>query len=843
MEMAGNANIAGWMHDLIIRVVNSNGQLTEEDIVLTLAQLKANGVGTLEMPAAVSVDADVEIRLTELIHHSGVNALASEQKIAFSPDITLLYGYNGTGKSSYFRILNETVGGNREIRVHHNIFSQTPAPINVELKFTENGAEHTITWNGTGRAIAPLTQASVFDSGYTDALLEKRSADTAIVKPLGLHLFTALTAAMDTIKERLGNEVDSITRSLPQIPQDDLGQVIKTILYRREYSPEQKKYITDRYAMSEETRKALEESEKAYKELMSKDFDASIKLAQSERFIVNGLREHLQKRSDELKKSEQAVAIIFDKLKTARAAQEEARQKIRVLGEIGNTGSKEWLEFIKSGMAFTASSTIPAGTCPYCRQTLQGDAVDVVKAYGEFLTDKTAAAYNAAVKERNEWLNYISRLTISSAEFKVERLEKVENFKQFSAEFGGYEAIKAYVDNCLQSFEETKKALLASFETEQYQAKGFPEGNGALGAILKKYDEALTQLQAAKAGKEEQLKKLNETRQLLLEHQAIATQRALWEQWFVKVEQIRELSRLQNNISTRPVSTLSKTASQHLLTASLKQKFEEELKVLKLGYLEVSLGEEGASRGQSYMKIKLPSSIRTQEILSEGEQKGVALALFIAERRMESMKNPIILDDPVNSLDHHITACLVERLVELGNQIVIFSHHILLRDSLLALRTVHECNKAQINGCGKQSKHLFLYNVNAREEKGYIRDSRQDNAKYYIQEAQRVLGSQNFDEATDIGKCAGLLRQAIEHMVDEKVFKNLVPVKYRGGKSQTIFWDKLKELQADPGLIEMMRGYYNRLSGGDMHLGQESRENPMDWAELNQMASQLFAAV
>lgn len=123
LELAGNANTAGWMHDLIIRIVNSNGQLTEEDVVQTLAQLKANGVGTLEMPSSVSVDADVEISLTELIHHSGVNALASEQKIPFSKDITLLYGYNGTGKSSYFRILNEIVGGNREIRVHHNIFS------------------------------------------------------------------------------------------------------------------------------------------------------------------------------------------------------------------------------------------------------------------------------------------------------------------------------------------------------------------------------------------------------------------------------------------------------------------------------------------------------------------------------------------------------------------------------------------------------------------------------------------------------------------------------------------------------------------------------------------------
>lgn len=851
LEMADAPTTAGWMRDLIVRVVNSNGQLTEDDLAQTTAQLKANGVGVLEMPTAISADAAVEISLSELIHHSGVNALASEQKIPFSKDITLLYGCNGTGKSSYFRILNEMVGGNREIHVHHNIFTQTPAPINVELKYKvkvprvqvvsgvqvvqDSWEDKSVSWNGTGRAFAPLTQASVFDSDYTNDLLEKRSADTAIVKPLGLHLFTALTSAMDAIRDRLGTEIDGITRGLPQIPQDNLGQVIKTILYRREYSAEQKRYITSCYTMSPGTQKALEDSEKAYKELMSKDFEANIKVAEGERYEVVHLTEHLRKCDEDLKKFEEIVGVIFSKVKAARAAQAEARMKIKVLGEIGNTDSKEWLAFIQSGAAYAANATIPAGTCPYCRQPLQGNALGIVKAYGDFLGDKTAAAFNAAIKEKNECQNHISHYITEYA--LSEQLLKVLNVQENSDE------LKEYVVNNLSQYEEIKKALLTSFEHEGYQPQKFPEGNGMLRQIVFKYDKELRDLRAARTGKEEQLKKLNETRLVLLEHQAIAAQRTLWEQWFAKVEQSRELERCQQKLSTRGVSTLSKQASQHLLTDSLRQKFQEELDALKMGYLEVSLDEDGASRGQSYMKIKLPSAIRTQEILSEGEQKGVALALFIAERRMEQVKNPIILDDPVNSLDHHITALLMERLVELGNQVVIFSHHILLRDSLLALKTVHECNKTQINGCGKQSKHLFLYNVNARDAKGYIRDSKQDNARYYIEEARRVIDKPDFDEATDMGYCSGLLRQAIEHMVDEKVFKNLVPVKYRGGKNQTIIWDRLKELQADPALIDMLHNYFNRVSGGNLHVDQESRENPVDWAELNQMCAQLFAAL
>ena len=417
------------------------------------------------------------------------------------------------------------VGGNREIRVHHNIFSQSPAPINVELKYeVQGGQEATLQWDGRTRNIAPQNLASVFDSSYTNDLLERRSADTAIVRPLGLHLFTALTSAMDKIKERLAAETESIVKSLPQIAQDNLGQVIKTITYRREYSTEQKKYITERYVMTEESQKALADCEKAYKELMATNYDDRIKVIQGEQYLVKGLKDHLQKCSEDLKKSEEAVVAVFANVKKARKEQEEARQKIRILGEIGNTDSKEWLAFIQSGAAYQAKSTIGAGTCPYCRQPLEGKAKDLVKAYSDFLGDKTAAAYTASLKKKTEWKEYISHYATHYA--LTEPLLNV-----LAAQANG-EEIKTYVEDCLRCFAETKKALLASFEKKEYQRAGLPEGNGALGMIVKNYDEALKKLIAGKAEKEEKLKKLNETRQSLLEHKAIAEQRAVWEQWF-----------------------------------------------------------------------------------------------------------------------------------------------------------------------------------------------------------------------------------------------------------------------------------------------------------------------
>ena len=144
-------------------------------------------------------------------------ALANEQTIEFSNDITLLYGKNGSGKSSYFRILNEIVGGNHQTELRPNIYSETYCPINIELVYTIGTNTENLSWDGSARAITPLTLLSVFDSNYTKTFLQKRSADSAIVLPYGLHLFTALTTAMDSMKERLQTEIDSVLRTVPTI--------------------------------------------------------------------------------------------------------------------------------------------------------------------------------------------------------------------------------------------------------------------------------------------------------------------------------------------------------------------------------------------------------------------------------------------------------------------------------------------------------------------------------------------------------------------------------------------------------------------------------------------------
>ena len=65
-------------------------------------------------------------------------------------------------------------------------------------------------------------------------------------------------------------------------------------------------------------------------------------------------------------------------------------------------------------------------------------------------------------------------------------------------------------------------------------------------------------------------------------------------------------------------------------------------------------------------------------MLSEGEQKVLALADFLAESRMRGTKAPLVFDDPVTSLDYRRLDEVAARIQNLAetHQVVVLTHNI-----------------------------------------------------------------------------------------------------------------------------------------------------------------------
>lgn len=789
IELANSSQTQGWLKDLIIKIINSNGNISDAELNASVAQLKLNAASELTIPSINVNNVHSDIRFISLIHHTGVCALAEEQRIDFSKDITLLYGKNGSGKSSYFRILNELIGGNHQTEIRSNIYSDTHKPINIELVYSEGVNVKNLLWDGNSRSISPLNLSSVFDSSYTTTFLQKRSADSAIVLPYGLHLFTALTSAMDNIKSRIQTEIEGILRILPQINKDGLSEDVVRILTQQTYRTTQKNYIQARYIFTNDQSEKLKLQEEELKVLKETNFEDKIQLASNEQQQYFLILKHLKETENNLQKLHIESQSLIGKISIVRKESELVKQKISVLNDIGNTNSKEWKTFIEAGAAFAKNSTLSENVCPYCRQPIVDNAVNIVTAYATYLSDKSIEELKYLEQTKNALKQRISTIITNftiSTQFKSlidARNSESELYSKISAS--------------LRQLDEQKSILSYAVENEQNNNPlVFDSTNdtiSAIEAICEEYNNTIKKLREELTKKNQTVSELSSQMKPLIENKLISSNKDLFVEWFEKIDNVNELKKCQSELSTRGISTLARTASQTLVTENLKTKFQEELDALGLKKLSVDLTDAGTSRGQVFMQLKLFNNNSVSDVLSEGEQKGVALALFIAERRMQLSNNPIILDDPVNSLDHFITAKLVERLSKLGNQIIIFSHNLLLQTSLVNLRGIHECGVNQKSSCGKTSKHLYLYSVTShnRDKKGVITEKKQDNVANNLKNAHDLLNTIPFIDDYSI-MVGAILRHTIELIIDEKIFNNQIPVKFHGRKN-TIQWEQLKK--------------------------------------------------
>ena len=117
-------------------------------------------------------------------------------------------------------------------------------------------------------------------------------------------------------------------------------------------------------------------------------------------------------------------------------------------------------------------------------------------------------------------------------------------------------------------------------------------------------------------------------------------------------------------------------------TPELQSSFGSELDTMGGGHLKISFGTAGTSGGQTKHKIQFhpgtAERAKIAAILSEGEQRVIALAGFMAELALEGNSNPIVFDDPVTSLDHMFREKIAFRLAKesVARQVIVFTHDI-----------------------------------------------------------------------------------------------------------------------------------------------------------------------
>lgn len=815
-----------WLKILIKEAIETNGSIPETrqneifDSLLNNTPLQDRIVQSLPVQQSSK-----KLQFESLTHMSGVNALYENQTIKFSPDITVLYGLNGSGKSSYFRVLNNMSGGVlKEIKPNIYINGENRKDINVSLKYKLGNASTTYNWIDSHSKLLDLYGVKVFDSSYLNGLLQTKNPSETLVYPLGLHLFGYIAKILDSYTVKLDEQVEAMTKKLPVIKIDELSKSIKNKFYNREdFNIDERKDIKEKFCFSDIEESALNEKEKELRQLQQNNFQDTINLLTKHNkefstFVdrVNTVTENFRIFGEKLIKALMAF-------KSAKKKNDEAHQRLEVLTLLPKSDTPEWKSFIKAGYDYSELlEQEKPEKCPYCRQELKTDeAIRVIRTYAVFLNDSSE-------KELNDSSKTLSEIRKQIEMFNVEIIltDEIKNIITESAE----------LEKKIKHLSEYKTTLQSANNAEEIQLISVKFSTELKTLIDKKKENEniIMKLNTSRAEKDKKVEELQKEISNLKEKKSIFKQKTAIENYFSVYDRRNAIEAKKTETRTNQITALANLAQKALLTDVLKNNFENELKALGRYDLNVQLEIINGSKGKCNTQLKLIGNNSVRDILSEGEQKAVGLAMFFAEIQNENY--PIILDDPVTSLDHEIAGKLAVRLLGFSNQVIVFCHNKLFLDGFENSKGNHICKTIDSACNDSKGKHIRVYRIASNgNAKGLLSNYKGDNSNALLGEAKKELNKTYFEENM---KVSILIRRAVEKIIDEDVYKNELPPKV-SNKTNRIHWDVIKSINPKPELIDKLRNVHDIVSE-EIHDGTASMENPLSVDKLKELLAELM---
>lgn len=232
----------------------------------------------------------------------------------------------------------------------------------------------------------------------------------------------------------------------------------------------------------------------------------------------------------------------------------------------------------------------------------------------------------------------------------------------------------------------------------------------------------------------------------------------------------------------RSVPQESRQSPEKVVSKELADALNREFKALGVGTLKVSL-QSRADRGKALHKLKLelPQSRSPGDILSEGEQRAVAIGSFLAEIGLNGDKGGIVFDDPVSSLDHRRREHVAKRLAAEAatRQVVVFTHDIyflclLLEEAKLAGTTISSQSLVRrAEGFGIADPELPFQGKNASKRIGALKAQQQLIAKLHKDGEEQEHRKQTMDAYVR-------LRMTWERAVEEVLLREVV-LRFRKG--------------------------------------------------------------
>lgn len=784
--------LPGWQQDALRRIVEGC-ELTADDVD-ELARLCKNAhcLEVEDVPELKPLKPEhvpkgsttgKTVTLCSVAEPENVNALDRTQELKFAPTgLTVIFGYNGSGKSGYGRILRRACRA-RSIGepILPNVLrggGATPASavITYALDGTEQKPEQ---WVDGQHAVEALGSVSFFDSEC--AAVHVRDKHTIAFTPLGLDLLPKLGTLCKDVQKRLDDErkkLDAIRPKFLQVPMaigaTAVGRLLKSLSHRTDVE-------------SVETLGSLNDAERQRLEtlpgLLANDPAKQAQELRNRSRRVSALAATLQQALSAL--SDDALAdlrrLAADHQRKAAAADTAAKQSFAD-DPLTGVGDDVWRELWEAARRYSSVAypdrEYPViqgddAVCVLCQQPLQDTAKDRLQRFERFISDDTATQAAAAKRAVDAAVERIDALPLRDQATR-DQLQDVE-----VADSALHKRARLALAALVRRF----RAIRAANSNDNWQLAGVTAA-GDVEGICSQLDSAAKSLSNAaaeieRAAKDDERKKLEIELAELKAREWLATVLGDVKEHLTRLAETQKLKACIDETKTNKITAKSKELAKAHATDQLRDAFASEIKRMQQGVrrLNVELAATAGEFGSSYYKIQLIGAHDTavEAIVSEGEHQCIALAGFLAELATQHGRSAIVFDDPVNSLDHHWRECFAQRLVDEAKvrQVVVFTHDIVFLHDLMS-------------GAEDEDAAISLYRVQSnRDHCGCVADGlpwvaqktlqRIDQLEKDARATQADYDGGNDDEyETGICTVYDGLRATVERAVEECVFRGVV---------------------------------------------------------------------
>lgn len=778
-------DLAAWQQDAIARLyADRTLSASDLDDLYALAKAESGIPDPEERSPRKLEEAEVTPRanptrvvlLTAVKDLTNVNALANGARLPIArAGLSCIYGENGVGKSGYSRVFKKACRArDRREPILPNAYQEPgkSGPAQATFETEVDGVATELPWKDGTAPPEPLSDIAVFDSYCARAYIDNQG-DFAYA-PYGLDILEGLVGACNKLKARataekaanapstaayavLAGEQTEVAQKLLGIPTKTKPEDIEKLASLSEADLERLALLNSTLAEVDPKQKA-----QALRQKVSRISSLRDRIATAISVVGN--------------ENVAALQVLITKSNTAKSAAELAATEFKATpGQLTGTGGEEWKALFAAARTFAAISHaghefpgLPAdAACPLCQNDLGPEGAARLLRFDAFIkaaaekaskdASEAAALPVKAIQQASVDLMFRDALVEEVTELGPEvakacaALQDALNARQ-TAVLSAAAGILAW-EKVPKLLDDPQPTLAEFINRLQDQAK-------ALDATA---DEKLKATMVAERAELDSRRRLAEVKPAVLEA-------------MTKHELCRKLQACIDGAETRGISRKSTELSRTTASQELADALNAELKVLKVNHLRVVMKPESpGGKTQFKLALQLPGGGTPAAILSEGEQRAIAIASFLAELRLGKGRGGIVLDDPVSSLDHRRRWEVAERLAResLTRQVIVFTHDIYF---LLILEQKAEEVGATLtknyirrtaDGYGVHSEELPFDVLGTKDRLGRLRQmlvAVRKAAKEGDEEHQRQLTT----------KCYGQLRLGWERCIEEVLLNGAV---------------------------------------------------------------------